>query len=110
LGGGLTGAITRTSTSRRPSRSIASPALIESSAGSDVAVESLVALEYPNGRTHDTTIVGETPLRPGQEFDLHGRRWRVAQPAKTWPQVGDPERMLCRPVARTADRASKPFA
>ena len=35
----------------------------------------LIALRYPNGRTHEVEL--DTVLAPGDEFDLYGRRWRV---------------------------------
>jgi hypothetical protein len=40
-------------------------------------MESLVALEYPNGRTHETSVTTSHELKPGAGFDLHGRHWRV---------------------------------
>jgi len=72
-------------------------------AGSNVAVESLVSLEYPNGRTHHATILGEAVLQPGQEFDLHGRRWRAVELARTRRSSGKPARILCRQVERRVD-------
>ncbi len=37
----------------------------------------VVALVYPNGRTHETDLdPGETP-RLGWVFELYGRTWRV---------------------------------
>jgi hypothetical protein len=62
-------------------------------------VESLVALEYPNGRTHYASILGETMLQPGQVFELHGRRWRAVNPAKKRRSAGGPPRILCRAIA-----------
>ena len=41
------------------------------------SMESLVALEYPNGRTHETSVTTSRELEPGAGFDLHGRRWQV---------------------------------
>ena len=60
-------------------------------------VESLVSLEYPNGRTHFTSLTGRAPLQPGQEFDLHGRRWRAISFAGK-KKTNEPERILCRPI------------
>lgn len=77
--------------------------------GSEVAVESLVSLEYPNGRTHHATIVGEAVLQPGQEFDLHGRRWRVVAPARTRRSSAVPGRILCKQVELDADPATNSF-
>ena len=37
----------------------------------------LVSLEYPNGRVHMTSVDVVEEMRPGYEFDLHGRRWRA---------------------------------
>jgi hypothetical protein len=62
-------------------------------------VESLVSLEYPNGRTHYATVVREAALEPGQEFDLHGRRWRAVEPRKQRRRAIEPVRILCRSVA-----------
>jgi hypothetical protein len=61
-------------------------------------VESLVSLEYPNGRTHHASLIGNAPLRPGQEFDLHGRRWKAIRFAGKRQKTIEPERMLCRIV------------
>ena len=36
-----------------------------------------VSLQYPNGRMHEATVERDTPLRVGDEFEMHGRRWRV---------------------------------
>jgi hypothetical protein len=33
-----------------------------------------VSLRYPNGRIHNTILTTSEELRPGREFDLHGRR------------------------------------
>ena len=40
-------------------------------------MESLVALQYPNGRTHETSVTTSHELKPGAGFELHGRHWRV---------------------------------
>ena len=40
-------------------------------------MDSLVSLKYPNGRTHEDILTSPDELRPGAEFDLHGRRWRA---------------------------------
>ena len=101
--------MTRNSVSRRRSRSTASPAPSENLAGSDVAVESLVSLEYPNGRTHHATIVGEAVLEPGQEFDLHGRRWRAVAAARTRRSSSEPGRILCKQVEGEAEPTANPF-
>jgi hypothetical protein len=36
-----------------------------------------VSLQYPNGRMHEATVERDAPLRVGDEFEMHGRRWRV---------------------------------
>jgi hypothetical protein len=57
---------------------------------------SLLSLQYPNGRTHETESVQE--MRPGQEFELYGHRWKVvgrvgrARGRHTAQQL----RLLCR--------------
>ena len=39
-------------------------------------VASLLSLEYPNGgRTHE--LESDEEMKPGQEFDLYGHRWKV---------------------------------
>jgi hypothetical protein len=77
----------------------------EKLAASTVAVESLVSLEYPNGRTHHATILGEAVLQPGQEFDLHGRRWRAVELGRTRRSSGEPARIRCKQVERQVDPA-----
>ena len=69
-------------------------------------METLIALQYPNGRIHKTSIVTETEVRPGHEFDLHGRRWRATKlaPATRVPSRGlDPVRILCVPASSTEE-------
>jgi hypothetical protein len=88
----------RNSMSRRRSRSTANLAPDGRSVANGVIVESLVALEYPNGRTHHASILGEALLQPGQVFDLHGRRWRAVNPAKKRRSAGEPARILCRAI------------
>jgi hypothetical protein len=63
-----------------------------------MSAESLVSLEYPNGRTHYATLLGDAPLKPGQEFELYGRRWRAIAVAGKRQRAVHPERMLCRVV------------
>jgi hypothetical protein len=58
-------------------------------------VESFVSLEYPKGRTYEATLIGATPLRPGQEFVLHGRRWRAVEPSRKRRRPKEPQRMVC---------------
>ena len=63
--------------------------------------ESRITLEYPNGRTYDTTVPGR--LAPGVEFQLHGRRWRAIGPVPDNPRHRRdvrPKPVLCRSIAR----------
>jgi len=57
-----------------------------------------VSLEYPNGRVHEATIERDTPLEPGQEFQMHGRHWRaVSRTARRGRlPAGRDAPMLCR--------------
>ena len=87
--------------SRRRSRSSVLRVRFENSGPSGVTVESLISLEYPNGRTHDATLLGEALLEPGQEFDLHGRRWRAVEPRRRRRPPVEPVRILCRAVDPT---------
>ncbi len=63
-------------------------------------MESLVSLEYPNGRTYECSIPTLEKLNPGDGFDLFGRHWEATMLLRTG-RVGEFEyRMSCRPVAR----------
>lgn len=56
-----------------------------------------ITLEYPNRRTHETTVDG--PLEPGTEFELHGRRWRAVGPVplpRNHVRGREPGSTLCR--------------
>jgi hypothetical protein len=62
-------------------------------------VPTLLSLQYPNGRTHDI----ETPedLKPGQEFEMYGRQWKVvgvSLPPRSVRYGGQrvERRLLCR--------------
>ena len=61
------------------------------------SVEVLVSLQYSNGRIYETSYVSSVELRPGSEFDLHGRHWRVVGVAKQqrWVGPNPPPRTLC---------------
>ncbi len=65
-------------------------------------MESLVSLEYPNGRTHECSIPTPARLRPGDEFDLFGRHWEATMVVRTGRGGDFAYRMSCRSVARTA--------
>ena len=59
-------------------------------------MSSLLALQYPNGRTHELESAEEK--KHGEEFDLYGHRWKVVG---TTPQRGSRYslkhlRLLCR--------------
>jgi hypothetical protein len=58
-----------------------------------------VKLRYPNGRIHEAIIERDTPLEPGDEFEMHGRRWqaieRGRQRASRLQVVENDEPMLC---------------
>ena len=45
-------------------------------------------------RIHDATYTTSDKLMP-DEFELHGRRWRVVGPTKARRARGDTQRMLC---------------
>jgi hypothetical protein len=57
-----------------------------------------ITLQYPNGRTHETTVERDGPLEIGDEFQMHGRHWqavaRTSRPGKL--QLGRDTPILCR--------------
>ena len=59
-------------------------------------VDTLIALRYPNGRVHETTL--DRKLRPGEHFDMYGRTWTVLR-TEARRQKKDEPRTLCVPVA-----------
>jgi hypothetical protein len=67
------------------------------------SMESLVALEYPNGRTYETSVTTSHELEPGAGFDLHGRHWQVVGlvPVSRSGRKA-PGRMRCRSVGDIA--------
>jgi len=66
-------------------------------------MESLVALEYPNGRTHETSVTTSHELKPGAGFDLHGRHWRVVGFLRTSRSARTAQgRMRCLSVGEVA--------
>jgi hypothetical protein len=65
-------------------------------------VESLVCLEYPNGRRSETTVARARSLRVGDEFDLHGRRWRAIGPVRRGHYEADDGRIVCTSIGRIA--------
>ena len=58
-------------------------------------IDVLISLRYATGRIHEATYTSADTLRPGAEFDLYGRRWRVVGPTKTGRVVGGTPRTLC---------------
>ena len=56
-----------------------------------------VSLQYPNGRIHEATVERDKPLERGDEFQMHGRHWRVvARTGRTGRQrLGGDAPMLC---------------
>jgi hypothetical protein len=52
-------------------------------------IDVLISLRYATGRIHEATYSSSDTLRPGAEFDLYGRRWRVVGPTKTGRGGGD---------------------
>jgi hypothetical protein len=68
-------------------------------------MESLVALEYPNGRTHETSVTTLDELKPGAGFDLYGRRWHVVGLVRVSPSRSArhaPGRVRCLSVGDLA--------
>jgi hypothetical protein len=43
-------------------------------------VETLIALRYPNGRVHETTV--DRQLTSGERFEMYGRTWTAEQAKK----------------------------
>lgn len=63
-------------------------------------VESLISLQYPNGRVHEVTLTTPAEVRPGYQFDLYGRRWNAVGLLRL-PRgcARESQRMLCRSTA-----------
>ena len=58
----------------------------------------LVALQYPNGRIHETVYDAEQPMEAGTEFEMYGHTWRVIGIQKNHhrrPELEEPRRLLC---------------
>jgi hypothetical protein len=62
----------------------------------------LVALRYPNGRIREESLAVLEGLRPGDQFDLYGRRWQAIGPAPLRRYERDSGRILCTPTGHTA--------
>ena len=57
-------------------------------------VETPVTLKYPNGRALETCIGFK--LKPGDQFELHGRTWKAVKDKRTRPR--EIRRILCVPA------------
>jgi hypothetical protein len=71
----------------------------------------LLALRYPNGRTHEVELA--TELEAGDEFDLYGRRWRVVGRAAATDRrlrYRDSTPVVCRPLTPSPLRPCLPPA
>ena len=62
-------------------------------------MNSLISLEYPNGRIHEQSYASAIPLQPGDEFELHGRCWSAIGLIQVPRMSRQQQRMLCRPSA-----------
>jgi hypothetical protein len=62
-------------------------------------MDHLVSFKYPNGRTHEEILTTAHELRPGFEFDMYGRHWRIIGPVRRRPgqdsNVFPPPRFMC---------------
>ena len=74
--------------------------------GARTQIESLVSLEYPNGRRSETAVPRDRPLRIGDEFELHGRRWRAIAPVRRGHYEFDDGRIVCTSIRRIAATTS----
>lgn len=67
----------------------------------ETPMPTLVTLEYPNGRIHETQVPED--LKPGAQFELYGRRWWAvghSRPSHARQYMaGGRMRLLCRPAA-----------
>jgi hypothetical protein len=65
-------------------------------------------LDYPNGRHHEIDYRGDLKFEVGDEFEMHGRRWRVErieQPRDI--RVGGTSGVIrCSPLTESALRGS----
>jgi hypothetical protein len=65
-----------------------------------VTVVTPLALRYPNGRYHETTLIRE--LHPGEQFEIYGRTWTaVLKQARRRPRTPDIARVVCVLVETT---------
>jgi hypothetical protein len=59
------------------------------------SMESLVSLQYPNGRIHEASLTLSNGLRPGDQFELHGRHWQAVKSRPTRRYSMEVPRVLC---------------
>ena len=62
-------------------------------------METLIALQYPNGRIHETAV--DRQLMRGERFEMYGRTWTTADQAKKAPRRREKKvapRTLCVPA------------
>ena len=64
--------------------------------------ESRVSLEYPNGRRVEAVVARGRLVQTGDEFELHGHRWRAIRPVRRSRHGADDGPMLCTSVGRIA--------
>jgi len=66
--------------------------------------EYALKLQYPNGRTFDYLHASEGQIGVGHEFDVFGRRWRIAgtvPPSRASATfASDTEAFTCQQVSR----------
>jgi hypothetical protein len=59
-------------------------------------MDSPISLQYPNGRVHNAILHTSAELKPGDRFDLHGRRWKAVELIKPYRRgTGERWPMLC---------------
>ena len=66
-------------------------------------METPVELQYPNRRVCKTSVKTQAEIRPGYEFELHGRRWRavkLAPMSRSSLNGAHDARVLCVAVER----------
>jgi hypothetical protein len=63
-----------------------------------------LSLDYPNGRSHVIDHHGPQRFHVGQEFELYGRRWRIAAITRPRPKRGveSPRVISCVPLTESA--------
>jgi hypothetical protein len=79
-----------------------------------LGMEIEVALQYPNGRVHETVYEAARPMTSGSEFPMHGHVWRavgfVLQPHSRF-SAPSPRRLLCvqtsKPLSESLAGGSK---